>query len=96
MKGQSNFRSPVLVFVKTDLLHKEGTRVLDFVGNLLGASYMMVTHNSDLGATDEILKQVGNLPKLLRWYGQNLQGGGKNSKTVTVPIGLENRRWGRM
>lgn len=56
--------------------------------------YLLITHNSDFGAeidTEQLIEKY--MPKLLHWYGQNMPTG---SRTTTLPIGLENRKWGRI
>lgn len=94
LKGQPEFfRQPFLVFVKTDLVHNAPEH-LKVIESTIPGPYILITHNSDFGVTtNETQQLIEELPKLIHWYGQNLQAG---HTTTTIPIGLENRHWGRI
>ena len=77
----NNFR---FFFVKTDYLNYFKQEVLP----KLKRKIILVTHNSDYSVgTDPILL---NHPLIEKWYGQNMI---KSTKTMGIPIGLENKCW---
>jgi hypothetical protein len=57
----------------------------------LKEKFIIITHNGDLcSGKNEVLL---NHPLFVRWYGQNMMN--HTSKTIGIPIGLENKIWKR-
>ena len=69
-----------IIFCRTDFLPQ-----LDAEIDL--SDYILITHNSDININEKI--QLNNEPKL--WLAQN----GNHKSVVTVPLGLENERFGK-
>ena len=53
--------------------------------------FIIITHNSDRSSGMNSI--ILNHPLLVKWYGQNMNV--ISNKTEGIPIGLENRYWGR-
>ena len=93
LKSQSNFQEPYVVFVKTDMLNDNNPDTLMKIDNVIPGNYIIVSHNSDFSVSSDLLRQAKTLPKLVHWYGQNIEGG---DIQTTIPIGLSNHHWGVM
>lgn len=63
------------------------------IDTTIPGDYILITHNSDFNVTSETEQRIGKLPKLVHWYGQNMEP--RNMRTA-IPIGLENRHWGNV
>ena len=55
------------------------------------ASFILITHNSDLKSGT--YKQIIDNNYLIKWYGQNMTPIFNSSKTIGIPIGLQNSQW---
>jgi len=66
---------------------------LEHTASRLGRPFVLITHNSDFGFDPSLINRVESIPNLVHWYGQNLRAG---KRRTTLPIGLENRHYGRM
>lgn len=73
-------------FVKTDYI----AEFFRHVHPHIRYPYVLVTHNSDFGAPGACRKFL-NDPKLLAWYGQNVEL--SHPKLHPIPIGIANQCW---
>ena len=72
------------VYLKTD--HVKQALEKPFAGSVL------ITHNSDINLTDELVKDVWSRhPHLKAWFGQNVRA--RHPKLCPIPLGLERARW---
>lgn len=62
------------------------------IDSIIPGKYILITHNSDFSANSEAIEVIENLPKLVYWYGQNIEA---SRLRTTIPIGLENLWHGR-
>lgn len=77
---------PLIVFVKADFLQT-------FFGEYyprMPCKYVLVSHNSDYGITEGMLKYLGDVDsKLVHWYAQNTKV--LHANLTAIPIGITNR-----
>lgn len=68
--------------------------ILDFffehVYSHLKHNFVLVTHNSDVGALQKYEKYL-NEDKIVKWYASNIQF--ENQKLVALPLGIANSQW---
>jgi hypothetical protein len=76
-----------IFFVKTDHLVFFITKILQFIRK----EFILITHNSDLKSGT--YKQIIDNNYLIKWYGQNMTPIFNSSKTIGIPIGLQNSQW---
>jgi hypothetical protein len=74
------------IFVKTDFLQ----RFNEFVLPRINHKFILVTHNSDIGISQEWLS-ILQCPFLIKWLAQNVLF--DHPLLVPIPIGIANKRW---
>ena len=79
---------PLIFITKIEYLND----FYDKVVLLLNTKFVLITHYGDLEAGKH--NKILNHPLLIKWYGQNM--GIISDKTEAIPIGLENKCWGRI
>jgi hypothetical protein len=83
-----DFNKNLIFFTKIDFIQLFIQKILPNICN----NFILITHNGDQqsGHHEAIL----NNEYLVRWYGQNMDS--LHKKVHGIPIGLENRHWGRV
>lgn len=72
------------IFVKIDYVHHFFTQMRP------NCPYILVTHNGDLAVNGEHNQYLED-PKLIKWYGQNIDI--EHPKLFSIPIGIANEKW---
>lgn len=83
-----NPNKPLIFITKIEYLNDLYNKIIKKINN----KFVLITHYGDLeaGLNNTIL----NHPLLIKWYGQNMSI--ISDKTEGIPIGLENKYWGRI
>jgi len=83
----NNKKSPLIFITKIEYLNDFYYKIV----TSLNDRFVLITHYGDMeaGLHDKIL----NHPLLIKWYGQNMRV--ISDKTLSIPLGLENKYWKR-
>jgi hypothetical protein len=65
---------------------------LETTARYIKKPFILVTHNSDLPVTDELVWMAKRIPNIKKWFGQNISCS-PNDLILSLPIGLENDKW---
>lgn len=78
---------PLIFITKIEYLNDFYDKIVQLINN----KFVLITHYGDLEAG--LNHKILNHPLLIKWYGQNMSI--ISDKTEGIPIGLENKYWGR-
>lgn len=78
---------PLIIITKVEHLDTFYRRIVP----LLTTKFILITHYGD--HESGLHKGILSNPLLIKWYGQNMAT--QSSKTMPIPIGLENKYWKR-
>ena len=76
------------IFCKTELVWQ----LLQEIRKNPQSEYIIITHESDTGITEELIRSAGDIPNnVKKWFGQNIEC--KRDKVESVPIGSVSTTW---